>query len=141
MTEERKNGYVIVAKYNKYNNQVNLFMSNVSEISLKIDDIKELKGISPDKLEYIEVSPSGLGLHWPQLDIDLYVPKLLKQLENKKKKSFIKRVKDFFFGPDDFVYRIDNKYGYQPKYPAPSTPPTRSRAPSNPPNQNTGGMK
>jgi Protein of unknown function (DUF2442) len=30
------------------------------------------------KLGKIEISPNGLGLHWPQLDADLYVPALIE---------------------------------------------------------------
>jgi len=30
------------------------------------------------KLRKIEISPNGLGLHWPQLDADLYVPALIE---------------------------------------------------------------
>jgi len=30
------------------------------------------------KLAKIEISPNGLGLHWPQLDADLYVPGLIE---------------------------------------------------------------
>ena len=30
------------------------------------------------KLKKIEISPNGLGLHWPQLDADLYVPALIE---------------------------------------------------------------
>lgn len=26
----------------------------------------------------IEITPTGLGLHWPRLDADLYLPSLLK---------------------------------------------------------------
>lgn len=28
-------------------------------------------------LTEIEISPSGLGLHWPKLDVDLYLPSLM----------------------------------------------------------------
>jgi len=31
----------------------------------------------PDQINPIEISPSGLGLHFPRLDADLYVPALL----------------------------------------------------------------
>jgi hypothetical protein len=27
----------------------------------------------------IEITPTGLGLHWPKLDADLYLPSLLQQ--------------------------------------------------------------
>ena len=37
-----------------------------------------LAGASPDDLAQIEISPTGLGLHWPRLDADLYVPALLQ---------------------------------------------------------------
>jgi hypothetical protein len=30
------------------------------------------------QLAAVEISPSGLGLHWPKLDADLYVPALLE---------------------------------------------------------------
>ena len=30
------------------------------------------------KLVKIEISPNGLGLHWPKLDADLYVPALIE---------------------------------------------------------------
>ena len=39
---------------------------------------ERLTGASPDELAEIEISPTGLGLHWPQLDADLYVPALLQ---------------------------------------------------------------
>ncbi|MEY2340815.1 DUF2442 domain-containing protein [Acidithiobacillus sp. IBUN Pt1247-S3] len=36
-----------------------------------------LENASPEDLAAIEISPSGLGLHWPKLDADLYVPGLM----------------------------------------------------------------
>src|SRR5437868_3887052 len=35
-------------------------------------------GATPADLAQIEISPAGLGLHWPRLDADLYVPALLQ---------------------------------------------------------------
>jgi hypothetical protein len=37
-----------------------------------------LAGASPEDLAAVEVSPSGLGLHWEKLDADLLVPALLQ---------------------------------------------------------------
>jgi hypothetical protein len=37
-----------------------------------------LAGAAPDDLAEIEITPGGLGLHWPKLDADLYVPALLR---------------------------------------------------------------
>jgi hypothetical protein len=36
------------------------------------------EGARPAQLANIEISPSGLGLHFPQLDADLYLPALLQ---------------------------------------------------------------
>lgn len=37
-----------------------------------------LAGVKALQLRTIEVSAAGLGLHWPKLDADLYVPSLVK---------------------------------------------------------------
>jgi hypothetical protein len=37
-----------------------------------------LAGAPRTKLSKIEISPNGLGLHWPLLDADLYVPALIE---------------------------------------------------------------
>jgi Protein of unknown function (DUF2442) len=37
-----------------------------------------LVGASRTKLARIDVSPNGLGLHWPLLDVDLYIPSLME---------------------------------------------------------------
>ena len=47
------------------------------EVTLPTTLAEGLTGASPEELEQIEVSPTGLSLHWPRLDADLYVPALL----------------------------------------------------------------
>ena len=44
-----------------------------------------LAGAPNDSLAEIEVSSAGLGLHWPKLDADLYVPALLQGVLGSKK--------------------------------------------------------
>ncbi|MFD2191464.1 DUF2442 domain-containing protein [Pistricoccus aurantiacus] len=46
--------------------------------------MKGFADATPDALSEIEISPSGLGLHWPQLDADLYVPALLESQPGSK---------------------------------------------------------
>ncbi|MFZ9736610.1 MAG: DUF2442 domain-containing protein [Prochlorotrichaceae cyanobacterium] len=38
----------------------------------------------PEDLAAVEVTPSGLGLHWESLDVDLQVPSLLKGIYGTK---------------------------------------------------------
>ena len=37
-----------------------------------------LADAKPAELSIIEITPAGLGLHWPRLDADLYLPALLE---------------------------------------------------------------
>ena len=37
-----------------------------------------LADAKPADLAVIEITPTGLGLHWPKLDADLYLPALLE---------------------------------------------------------------
>ena len=44
------------------------------------DAVREVEGLAdadPEGLAEIEITPSGLGLHWPALDADVYVPGLM----------------------------------------------------------------
>ena len=43
-----------------------------------------LADASPENLADIEISPAGLGLHWPRLDADLYIPALLQGVFGSK---------------------------------------------------------
>ncbi|WP_122207272.1 DUF2442 domain-containing protein [Pseudomonas viridiflava] len=48
------------------------------ELAISPRLVEGLSEARPDQLDQIEVSPSGLGLHFPKLDADLYVPALLE---------------------------------------------------------------
>lgn len=45
------------------------------------DCSSKLAVVSQTEREYLEVSPSGYGLHWPLIDEDLAITPLLKQAE------------------------------------------------------------
>jgi hypothetical protein len=39
--------------------------------------LQGLESATPDQLAAVEVTPSGYGLHWERLDVDLSVPQLV----------------------------------------------------------------
>jgi hypothetical protein len=41
-------------------------------------DTEELEQASPEQLSKIEISPSGFGIHFPDIDADIYLPGLLE---------------------------------------------------------------
>lgn len=51
-----------------------------------------LADASPADLRKVELSPSGQGLHWPTLDVDLSIPHLLQGIFGSR--SWMKRLSD-----------------------------------------------
>lgn len=75
---EREAGHVLSARYDRRRRRVILELNTGVEMAFPADLAEGLAGASPDDLAQIEISPTGLGLHWPRLDADLYVPALIR---------------------------------------------------------------
>lgn len=81
----RQAGYAVAARYDRRTSRVVVKLNTGVQISFPPRLAEGLADASPDDLTVIEISPSGLGLHWPKLDADLYVPGLLAgQLGSKR---------------------------------------------------------
>jgi hypothetical protein len=78
MAAKRAHAHAIDARYNRGTKRVIVRLHSGLELAIPTYLIEGLTVATPDALAEIEVSPSGLGLHWPQLDVDLYVPALLE---------------------------------------------------------------
>jgi hypothetical protein len=74
----RENGFAVAARYDRRAARVVVKLSTGVEIAFPAKLAEGLAGASADDLAIIEISPAGLGLHWPKLDADLYVPALLQ---------------------------------------------------------------
>ncbi len=57
--------------------KVTIQLSNGAEFAFPPEIAQGLEGATPAELSQIELSPSGLGLHFPAIDADLYLPGLL----------------------------------------------------------------
>ena len=75
---ERRAGHVRAARYNQRRGRVVVQLSTGVEVTFPVTLAERLANASPEDLAQIEISPTGLGLHWPRLDADLYVPALLQ---------------------------------------------------------------
>ena len=71
-------GCVLSARYDRRSGRVALQMHSDIEVTFPTAQVEGLAGAAHADLEEIEISPTGLGLHWPKLDADLYVPALLR---------------------------------------------------------------
>ena len=74
---KRRGGYAVAARYDRRTSRIVVKLNTDVHISFPARVAEGLADASPDELATIEITPSGLGLHWPRLDADLYVPGLL----------------------------------------------------------------
>jgi hypothetical protein len=74
----REAGHAVSARYDRRRQRVVVALSTGVELAFPTRLAEGLANASPEHLADIEVSPAGLGLHWPRLDADLYVPALLQ---------------------------------------------------------------
>ena len=68
----------MAARYDRRAARIVVGLSNGLELGVPVDLAQGLAGAKPADLSEIEISPTGLGLHWPRLDADLYLPALLE---------------------------------------------------------------
>jgi len=68
----------VSARYDKRVHRVVIGLASGIELSFAPHAAQGLEAAQPADLDLIEISPSGLGLHFPKLDADLYLPALLE---------------------------------------------------------------
>ncbi len=66
------------AHYDAGRNRIIVRLTTGVEIGFSPRDVEGLQQASTDDLKAIEVEAFGLGIHFPTLDADLYVPALLE---------------------------------------------------------------
>lgn len=68
----------VSAAYDRRSDRVVVKLSSGIDIGFSPRDMQGLETAKPAQLDPIEISPSGLGLHFPKVDADLYLPALLE---------------------------------------------------------------
>lgn len=77
-------GHVVSARYDRRNSRVVVDLNTGVQVAFPVALTEGLAGASPEDMAEIEISPAGLGLHWPRLDADVYVPALLQGVFGSK---------------------------------------------------------
>lgn len=67
----------IGARYDRRRRRVVVSLNNGLELAFPPELAEGLDAAAPADLAKIEITPTGLGLHWSRLDADLSVPGLL----------------------------------------------------------------
>ena len=76
----RQAGQAISTRYDSRARRVVVELNNGIQIAFPARLAEGLGDAATEDLSEIEISPTGLGLHWPRLDADLYVPGLMQGL-------------------------------------------------------------
>jgi len=74
----RRTGYAVAVHYDPRRPRIVVGLNNGLELAFPPSLAEGLAGASPAELADVEISPAGLGLHWPKLGADLYIPALLQ---------------------------------------------------------------
>lgn len=75
----------VAAEYDGRHRRLVVTLANGVVVMAPIRLLEGLSSASADDLRDVEISPAGLGLHWPRLDADLYVPALLQGVFGSKR--------------------------------------------------------
>jgi len=70
----------VSARYDRRGERIVVRLSNGLDLRVPVNLAEGLAGAKPADLAEVEISPTGLGLHWPRLDADLHLPSLLEGL-------------------------------------------------------------
>jgi len=81
----RKTPAAIAARYDRRSGRVIVSLSSGVDISFSPSDAEGLEGATASQLGQIEITPSGLGIHFSKLDADLYLPALLEGVLGSRK--------------------------------------------------------
>jgi hypothetical protein len=68
----------VAARYDRRLARVIVSLSNGLDLTFPPALAEGLDQATAAQLAIIEITPTGLGLHWPKLDADLYLPALLE---------------------------------------------------------------
>jgi hypothetical protein len=77
--------YTVAARYDRKTDRIILTLSSKVELMFSPRDAQGLEDASPTQLAKIEISPSGFGLHFPELDADINVLNLLEGFLGSRK--------------------------------------------------------
>lgn len=77
MEAKRTAGHATAARYDAPSGRLVVSLHNGVELAVPVRLVEELADADAADLAEIEISPAGLGLHWPALDADVYVPGLM----------------------------------------------------------------
>lgn len=75
----------VAVRYDRRISRIVISLASGLQIAFAPRDVQGLENAHPADLVDAEISPSGLGVHFPKLDADLYIPALLEGFLGSKR--------------------------------------------------------
>ncbi len=76
---------VVSAGYDRARRRVIVILASGLELGFSPEDAEELHRATPAQLRRVEITPSGLGIYFPDADADIFLPGLLEGLLGSRK--------------------------------------------------------
>jgi hypothetical protein len=73
------------AGYDRKSGRIVISLESGLELMFSPHSVEGLEDATPTQLSAIEISPSGLGIHFSELDADIYLPALLDGVLGSKR--------------------------------------------------------
>ena len=81
-TRRRKEGpYAVRARLDRKNKRIVVTLSSRDDFYFYPGEVEGLTHASSMELARIEITPSGFGLHFPELDVDVYLPAIMRGIK------------------------------------------------------------
>jgi hypothetical protein len=81
----RKTPPAVAARYDRKSGRILVSLNSGVDISFPARAAEGLENATASQLESIEITPSGLGLHFPKIDADIFLPSLLEGVFGSRK--------------------------------------------------------
>lgn len=77
---EKKAHYpaVVAARYDHESGRIVISLETGLDLAFSPHHVQGFEKAQPADLDVVEISPSGLGVHFPKIDADFYVPSLIE---------------------------------------------------------------
>jgi hypothetical protein len=81
----KREARAVAAEYDPVRRWVLITFNTGGAVGVPSDAIEGLSEADANTLANVEITPSGFGLYWPALDIDVYLPSLMAGIFGSRK--------------------------------------------------------
>lgn len=73
--------YAVAVEFDPNRRWIVITFNSGGAVGVPSDLVEGLSNADEKALENVEITPSGLGLYWPDLDVDVYLPSLMMEVQ------------------------------------------------------------